>query len=126
MAADDVFRDTIYIRIGREFTKAWPMTDSDTDLGFDATGCKAVCEVRTRDGQKITRFHTTDEVTDGTITLQTVAAGANVILNMDDSKTVLLPPLNNGRFELVIIDPVGDPWTVVEGPAHILQEVTDV
>lgn len=119
--ASPVAQDTLYIPQGAVFEYSWPLTDADTGLAADPTGWQARCEVKTDyGGTVVTRFHTGSSW-DGTITFD---SDGNMTLHLDDSFTAALAPMANGVFDVELIDPSGNPWRVVEGRAHVTQEVT--
>jgi hypothetical protein len=68
----------------------------------------------------VTRFHSNGSW-DGTITFD---SAGNMILTLAAGKTAQLSPMNNGVFDVELIDPLGQPWRVVQGRAHVIPEVT--
>jgi hypothetical protein len=119
----DVVESVIKIRRGVAFEVSWPLTDKDTGGVPDLTGWSAACEVRTDyDEGIVTRFHSDSTLAwDGSITFD---ASGNMTLSLPSVKTAALNPLKRGRFDVVCIDPAGEPWLVVMGPAHVTREVT--
>jgi hypothetical protein len=113
--------DRIYIPIGTTFQKSWPLTDGDTGLAADPTGWAARCEVRSSyGGALVTRFHSNGSW-DGAIAFD---SAGNMTLTLPAGKTAQLTPMENGVFDVELIDPLGQPWRVVQGYAHVTPEAT--
>lgn len=112
---------TMEIPQGTTFFRGFALTDADTGLPADTSGWQARCEVRTEyGGDVVTRFHS-NGTWDGTITFD---GAANMILKLTAAKTALLTPIQNAVFDVEMIDPLGQPWRVVQGYAHVTPEAT--
>ena len=114
-------KEGLRIPQGATFEKSYPLTDADTGLAADPTGWSARCEVRTSyGGALVTRFHS-NNTWDGKITFDGLG---NMTLSLTAAFTTVLAPMQNGRFDIELIDPTGKPWRLVEGHAHVIPEVT--
>lgn len=125
MADPTVAVDTIYIPQGGTFSKAWPLLDAYTLEIADTTGWAGRCEVRDKiGGNLVTSFHSDRVGHSGWPGVISFDGLGNVFMTMTYTKTGLLTPVANAVFDLELINPNGDAWTVVRGRAHVIAGVT--
>lgn len=127
--ASELYQDRLEIRIGRTFTKTWPVNDSDDANGdgntpYDPTGSVTVAEVRSAvGGALIVRFASDGSgsgVPIGTITWDSVG---NMTFGLTAAQTALLSPISQARWDAELTDAAGNEWPLLEGPVFITKGV---